>query len=352
MKKLYLTNIFHWNLYYSGVKRKDIPEVLNKCYWPLINIISKNPKMKIGIEMPIHTLELIKKFDDSLFLALFDLQDQKRIEIIGSGLIQDIFPLCPKKVNEWNIQLGKEGYLKYFNKIPKIWYLNEQCYSDDLIKLYAQNDIHQICFDYCNTQDMEETKYSVCNILSWNHEYRVNVLWNNSMAFQMFQKYIFGKISKNNYMNYVLSNHSDKEDRVFMLYGSDGEIFNYRPLGYGELIHDEWKRIESLWWELDAYPHIQFILPSEAKNKNYKESWRYKLESENPILTKKQLKYNANRWAVCGNCNFVLNTACFAKYEKVKNQKKPNRELVLAFASDLRTNATKEKLKEVKEWLK
>ena len=66
--------------------------------------------------------------------------------------------------------------------------------------------------------------------------------------------------------------------------------------------------------------------------------------AKNPIIVKKQSKYNINRWAVCGKDNLLLNTYCWRIFNYLKNNsKKQNlwKELCELWGSDFRTHTTK-----------
>ena len=68
--------------------------------------------------------------------------------------------------------------------------------------------------------------------------------------------------------------------------------------------------------------------------------------AKNPIIVKKQSKYNVNRWAVCGKDNLLLNTYCWRIFNYLKkNSKKQNlwKELCELWGSDFRTHTTKKK---------
>ena len=45
-----LYSIFHLNLSYSSIEKSDRRKVIDKCYWPLIEIAKKN-KLPFGIEI-------------------------------------------------------------------------------------------------------------------------------------------------------------------------------------------------------------------------------------------------------------------------------------------------------------
>ena len=84
------------------------------------------------------------------------------------------------------------------------------------------------------------------------------------------------------------------------------------------------------------------MFPSESlKYYNYKKE--VKLEcSEQPILVKKQDKYNINRWSLTGRDDLFLNTFCYNFFKKIENSNKENywKKLCYYWSSDFRTHLT------------
>ena len=75
MKKAY--SLFHINTSFSSIERKNLKEVIYKCYWPLLKLVEKND-FKISIEatgkslMDINSLEplWILKLKELIFLEI------------------------------------------------------------------------------------------------------------------------------------------------------------------------------------------------------------------------------------------------------------------------------------------
>ena len=98
---------FHLNLAYSSIEEEQRPEVVHKCYWPLLDLIGEL-QIPAGIEATVYTLESIAAIDYKWIEKLKELINQDLIEFVGSGYAQIIGPLVPAAVNEANLYLGKQ----------------------------------------------------------------------------------------------------------------------------------------------------------------------------------------------------------------------------------------------------
>ena len=82
-----LYSIFHLNLSYSSIEKSDRRKVIDKCYWPLIEIAKKN-NLPFGIEISGNTIEQIIEIDQS-WISEFKILIEKNIcELIGGGYSQ------------------------------------------------------------------------------------------------------------------------------------------------------------------------------------------------------------------------------------------------------------------------
>ena len=131
-----------------------------------------------------------------------------------------------------------------------------------------------------------------------NNGLTIPLIWADSIAFQKFQAFIYNKINKNEYVNYLKS-HLDNKDRFFPIYSNDVEIFDFRP-GRFQLEpkiskYSEWVKICNLYKELAQKSWCEFIFPSKVLEglKAKKAGNELILDSiQNPIVVKKQNKYN------------------------------------------------------------
>jgi len=84
--------IFHLNLAFSSIESEQHLEVINRCYWPLLDIIEQEG-IPLGIELTAYTLETIHRLAPQWVTKLAALAEQNRCEIIASGDTQLIGPL-------------------------------------------------------------------------------------------------------------------------------------------------------------------------------------------------------------------------------------------------------------------
>ena len=93
--------IYHANLAFSAIPEEQLAEVIDKCYFPLLNFVEKS-KTKIGLEISGYSLEIIQNIRPAWITKFKELHNQGLIELIGSGYMQIIAPLIPYKVNLQN----------------------------------------------------------------------------------------------------------------------------------------------------------------------------------------------------------------------------------------------------------
>jgi hypothetical protein len=366
MSKLHLTTVFHGNLGYSSIPEAKHKEVIVKCYWPVISLVDKL-NIKLGFEFSAQTLELIKRLDENLLQKIKQLWEEKKIEVVGSGYIQSIFPLIPAKANLKNLEIGNKVYEKLLGKIPEIAYVNEHVYAKGIVRLYKESGYKGIIIDWVNAlksnEKLQECKFSAVNIKGAGNE-TIKVIWNNSILFQKLQRYVYGDLNLEEYIEYIMSHYSEDEERCLMIYGSDMEVFDFRPrnpktLHSGEITEPEIEKMEIALEKLKSLKEIEFVLPEEVMYINFTDKIYDVGSPDYPIITKKQDKYNVTRWAVCGRENSKINTQCYKLFNNLQDieflnrsvQKKAHKssvnnlwmELTNLLGSDFRTHITDEK---------
>ena len=360
MNQLNLYAIFHGNLQFSSIPKKAYKKVIANCYWPLIEILEKYEKLKFGIEFSGQTLLEIEKIDGKLLKKLRKYIEEERIEFIGSGYTQTIFPLIPYEINLRNLKLGIKIYKNTLDYTPSIFYVNEQTFSDGLISVYKDAGINNIIVDFDSTPENVRTNksllYKPVRAVSQNGEI-INVIWSSSISFQKFQRYIFDEISYEDYWHYLSSNFSQKEKRNFCLYAGDWEVFGFSPKRIDRTFNKDYKRMADLFDSISKDNRIRFVLPSQVASKKITESKISLTNFQEPITSKKQEKYNVSRWALAGKKTIFRNTDCFQLFEAIKNLKKSKiiNELVIStleenllrlWGSDYRTSTSFDKNRE------
>ncbi|WP_333886809.1 alpha-amylase [Clostridium sp.] len=359
MKKLKLYTAFHLNLAFSSIPEEQYALAVDRCYWPIISILEEFDNIKFGIELTAYTLKKIKEIDYTFIEKLKELYSKGKCEILGSGMSQAIFPLIPQKVNIKNLEIGNKVYKDVLGQVPSTSYVNEQCYSEGIAEAYHINGYKNLIMDYDNSNLFntypKEFKYKSHKIKTSRGE--LNLLWNNSIAFQKFQRYAFGQITLDEYLSYLNAQFNEKEERTLCIYGSDLEIFDYKPGNYDWFYNPkasvEIDRIKKLFKFLNNHDKFEFILPKDAAEEINSGKFITISTPEYPLVCKKQPKYNVVRWAVSGLENTKMNTECNRIYENLNFLSKFNKDkdglwknLSLLYGSDYRTKTTESKFTE------
>ena len=142
--------------------------------------------------------------------------------------------------------------------------------------------------------------------------------------------------------------NNSQKNKLNCIYSNDAEIFNYRVKRFGaesKIFSNEWNKVESIYNYFALDKKYKFVNFSFLMKKKVKKTYKV-TNAKNPIIVKKQSKYNINRWAVCGKDNLLLNTYCWRIFNYLKNNsKKQNlwKELCELWGSDFRTHTTKKK---------
>jgi len=350
---LWLYMIYHLNLCFSSIEENQRPEVVRRCYWPLLHLAG-DLGVPIGVEASGYTLETIASLDPAWIDELKELVRIGLVEFIGSGYAQIIGPLVPAEVNAANLRLGHEVYERLLGFRPKIALVNEQAYAAGLVQHYLDAGYRAMIMDWDNPAhyhpDWEPKWRYLPQFACGQHGEKIPLIWNNSMVFQKFQHYAHGDMELNEYLAY-LNNHVAETQRTFPLYGNDVEVFDFRPGRYNTesaLQEDgEWLRIRLLFEPLIKDGRFRFVCPGQVLNLIDKPGAGNLLHlesSEQPVPVKKQGKYNVTRWAVTGRDDLGINTACWQIHEALEANPATTddewRELCYLWSSDFRTHIT------------
>ena len=350
---LQLFSIFHLNLAYSSIEETQRPDVVRRCYWPLLRLAERTG-VPIGIEATGFTLETAAAIDPAWLAALRSLVAAGHCEFVGSGYAQVIGPLVPAAVNAANLRLGRQVYERLLGVRPRLGFINEQAYSAGLIQHYLDASYDAIVMEWDNPARAHpewdaEWRYFP-QIACGQHGEEIPLVWNKAIAFQQFQRYAHGESTLEEYVAY-LAGHVTTGSRALAMYGNDAEVFDFRPGRYRTeaTLEDssEWPRIERLFGALAGDTRFTMIRPSEVLAlKDQPRAWRrLHLESaEDPTPVKKQRKYNITRWAVTGRDDLGINTACWRCYAALAANPIATddewRELCELWSSDYRTHIT------------
>jgi hypothetical protein len=125
MRQLNVLSLFHLNLAFSSIEEEQRPDVIARCYWPLLRLPDAIGA-PIAIEATGYTLETIHAIDPAWTAELRRLTGTGQVEFIGSGYAQLIGPLVPARVNRANLELGQNSYQAILGLRPQIALVNEQ----------------------------------------------------------------------------------------------------------------------------------------------------------------------------------------------------------------------------------
>lgn len=353
-KVLYI--IYHANLAFSAIEEAEIPTVIDKCYFPLLDLV-ETLHVKIGLELSGFTLEKIKQYRPAWITKFKKLCANNTMELIGSGYMQIIGPLVPYKVNIKNQQIGLTTYKNILGVTPKIAYVNEQTFSKSMVDIYYKTGYKAISMEWNNAFSINpkwRKSHAYTPVIVEGISYSLPILWTDSILFQQFQRTIHNEQTYNDYFsffhNYIAKNH-----QCIPIYSSDLEIFNYRPGRFeteAVLKTHEWNRIKQL--SILLLQEGGFELPSTVLKTHSSQTILSLTNSANPIIVKKQDKYSLGRWAASGHDANHINTLCYNYLEQLdKNSTTPKwKELLRYWGSDYRTHTTEKKWKEAIETLK
>ena len=354
--------IFHLNLAFSSIPAEARPDVIRRCYWPLLELIEQSG-IPVGIELTGWTLQQIDQLDPEWTARFRTLLDQQRCELIGSGWSQAIGPLMPFEVNRWNQQLGLEAYQRLTGHTPRLVLVNEMAYSTGMVEVYAEVGYQGIIMDRDNVRLALGLEHAAIDATPTHAlgsgKATMPVLWSDSILFQRLQRVVHGDIPVAEYLAYV-EKRARQDGMALPIYCNDAEIFDYRPGRFTteSTLHaeGEWLRLQRICLQLQEKPGLTWLSPSQALDRQVAAlpPDSRKLSSiSHPIPVKKQAKYNINRWAVAGRDNLWLNTRCHALYQAMQRRRDTDpddwRALCEFWASDLRTHLTEARWVETRE---
>jgi hypothetical protein len=336
--------IYHGNLAFSAIEEENLGEVIDKTYFPLLNLIEKE-QIKVGIELSGYSLEKILELRPIWIEKFKSLYKYGLVELVGSGYMQIIGPTVPYEVNILNQKNGLKVYKDILDITPTIAYVNEQVFSKSMIDIYKHAGYLAIAMEWNNAyslnQDTLSKTYAFQPVMVNGIQCKLPILWTDSIIFQQFQRVSHKEILMDEYIE-IIKRYLDLGYKTLPIYSSDLEIFNYRPGRFETEVNiesDEWKTISSIIVNLKKFG--EFYLPSQVVEKMLDESINVNLTNNIlPIIVKKQNKYSLSRWMACGRGASYINTLCY-NYLLTNNF---NEKLLLKYwGSDFRTHITEKK---------
>ncbi|MCL4516587.1 MAG: hypothetical protein M1379_13495 [Firmicutes bacterium] len=323
MGRLYLVTCWHANLQYSSIPFAEFSEVIERCYWPTLELLDDLP-IRLGLEFPGYTLREIARIDPEFITALRRLAASGKCEVVGSGHSQNIFPLIPAEVNAANLAAGNDDYLKILGFQPVTAFVNEQTYSDGLPRLYAEAGYRNLVMEWeaaAAHHDYPEQWGYGPQFVRGTGDARLNIVWNSMVWSERFKAYLRGELSLDEYARLLLAEQIDSDpangDKALMLYGNDWELINYNPAA-GYKRHDHFARLRNLVEELMRHEEVCFATPSEVVSRIPPRHEMTPGSAEYPLLCWNPDEYNVVRWAVSGRDDVKLNTESYRLYKMFK----------------------------------
>jgi hypothetical protein len=348
MTKVYTS--WHLNINFSALEVESQKDVVDKCYWPLLNLVEDGQNF-FGIEVSASTLSQIQKIDPAWLKKVKSLQDSGKIEIIASGWSQIISPLVPWRVTEKNLALGNDYYLSSLGRVPRVAFVNEQAWSDGLFDLYVDAGFEAIIIEWENSISINpdwKKSWKFSPVVLEKDGKQLVIIWNHSTAFQKLQRLAHNEISLKDWKDWFVGYVQSEQNSAICVYGGDVETIGFRPKRYlyePDASRDEWDKIQTAFQDAKSRG-FAFIVPSELIDHSMEYPRVSSISSiASPIPTKKQPKYNPLRWAVGGRDSVMANTKCQRVLEGLLAAENENsliwQELVELWASDFRTHITK-----------
>ncbi len=350
---MYSYAFFHMNIMFSSISEARRSEVVERCYTPLLDLVEEEA-FPLGLEATGYTLETIAHYNPAWIKRLAGLLARGCCEFIGSGYAQAIGPLFPAHVNAHNLRLGTKIYQALLGITPRLALVHEQAYAPGIVPLYLDAGYSGIIMEWENARQahpewpphIQDTPQRVMGTEGKS----IDLLWNHSLSFQQFQRVVHDEITLTEYLARIKAAYPTTN--ALCLYGNDAEIFNFRP---GRFIAEpkldsrcEWEAIRTVLAAVRALPKVTPTLPSCALAQAMPHvPHTLALESAaQPIVVKKQPKYNITRWGATGRDDIGANTLCrrladcFAQNNADKSAWK---ELIYLCSSDFRTHIVPER---------
>lgn len=363
---LKLGTLFHLNLMYSSIPPSRRHEVVERCYHRLLDLAEGG--VPVAVEACGLTLEMINGIDARWIARFRELLQSGRAEYVASGYSQVIGPLAPAAVNERNLDLGRRVAADLLGVEPALWLVNEMAWSGGLAPLYRDAGARAVIMEWNNAWHAHP---EWDGRLRWHWQRaqgpggaEVPVVWVDTFDFQKLQRLCSGDVTRAEFLAHWrarMPGDDETTPRHALFYGSDAEVFDFRPGRYrdehGGLPghpEGEWDIIREAAGWLAAEPGVSFASVASTLDEPPSALCGQPLRLEavgQPVPVKKQEKYNLNRWAVTGRGDLELNTTCHARARDLlaagDNSDASWRDLLFLWSSDLRTHLTADRWAEV-----
>jgi len=207
-------------------KESIINKVVRESYQPILNILKRNKKIKITLNINASLTEQLAKKHKEIIKQIKELAKRGQIEFTHSAKYHLILPLHKQKIIERQIILNKETNQKYFGNLfqPKGFFQPEMAWGENLIPILKKLKVEWIALD--------EIAYSgQIGKISFEKGYQIKktkiyALFRNRIISDFF---IFGP-EKEIMKKFLQNIENEKRSKNFLITAMDGEnLGHHRP---------------------------------------------------------------------------------------------------------------------------
>jgi len=253
---MYWANFFHIYQPPNWPKR-IIKKVANESYRPLLNILKKNKKLKITLNIPGSLTEQLAEHKlNDIINDIKKLAANKQIEFTGTATYHPILPLISTKEIIRQIGLNTVTNKKYFGEAyrPVGFFPPEMAYGRKIVTTIQALGYHWILADEIShsgklNKTNFDTKYQIINT-------KIDIIFRNRMVSDFFTFH-----SNPNYPEkFWEAVTSDGRSKLAIITAMDGENLGHHREGW-----------DAFWEQLATSKEVQTITISELLKK-YKQT--------------------------------------------------------------------------------
>ena len=337
---------WHLNLKYSSVEKRDRPEIIERCYWPILKL-AESTGCPQGIEISGASLRMVQELNPGWIEKLIELESTGLVEVIASGYEQIVGPLAPAEINRANISHGLKVIYDVLGVSPSVYFVNEQCASTGVLSLAEDSGFQGAIMEWENAWISNQNWPREVGLTPqrFRSSEGLGIIWNHSRLFQGLQRFVHKELALDSLLG-MYKGVQGVKNAALCFYGGDAETFDFRAGRFSteaKQIEGEWNTIEDL-VRASMRSGATWIRPSDLLTGSLGQGIN-PFNFESPILTKKQPKYNVVRWAVSGRNNYALNNLSYSLTEELGSQLQDTsdaraRDVLELWSSDLRTHIT------------
>lgn len=225
---MYWANFFH--IYQPpNWSPQIIRKVTDESYRPIIDILKRNPKIKITLNISASLTEQLYKLGLKDVITNFGkLAKTKQIEFTGTAIYHPILPLLPTKEIIRQIKLNTEINQKYFGQVynPKGFFPPEMAYGRKIATAIESLGYKWILTDeICYNGKLGSAKLNVAYKIK---DLKINIIFRNRYISDYFSFH-----SNPNHPEYFWEEiRQEKRHRPSLITGMDGENLGHHRKGW------------------------------------------------------------------------------------------------------------------------